>query len=73
MRLLCCVAAVMLFAASGDAGARDLQTLRASTHADSVSLHTAKRDSTIPESSGVALLGTGLLGFASVIRRRFVD
>lgn len=73
MRLLCCVVAVILLGAGGSAEARDLQTFRASAHANSASLHAVKRDSTIPESSGVALLGTSLLGFAGVIRKRFVD
>lgn len=73
MRLVCCVAAIILLAASGSAEAKNLQTFRASAHSSAAFPHTVKRDLTIPESSGVALLGTSLLGFAGVIRKRFVD
>lgn len=73
MRLVCCVVAVILLGAGGSAEARDLQTFRAGAHSNSASLRHEKRDSTIPEPSGVALLGTSLLGFAGVIRKRFVN
>lgn len=73
MRLVRCVVAVILLAAGGSAGATDLQSFRAGAHANSAASHAATRGSTIPESSGVALLGTSLLGFAGVIRKRFVD
>jgi hypothetical protein len=76
MRLLCCVVtAVMMLAAGGSARADGGQTFEASAHdASSRSaplLRSAKKKSGIPEGSGVALLGAGLLGFAAVMRRRF--
>jgi hypothetical protein len=74
MRFVCCVVAGILFAASRSADAKVLQTFNAGAHSISnVSARSAKRYSTIPEPSGVALLGTSLLGFAGAIRKRFVD
>ena len=73
MRLLC-VAAVAMFATSWAARAAGLQTSNADAqHGKNTSPSYSKSRIVIPEPSGVALLGTGLLGFAGVIRRRSAD
>jgi len=74
MRLVCFVIAAILFVAGRTARGSVSKTLGVGVHSGyNAALRSAKRDSTIPESSGVALLGTSLLGFAGVIRKRFVD
>jgi hypothetical protein len=78
MRLVCCVVtAAMMLAAGGSARADILQTFDASGHEAASSsaplLRSARKKPAIPEPSGVALLGMGLLGFAAVMRRRFLS
>jgi len=73
MRLVCCVIAAIVFVVGGSAQASVSKALRVGAHSGyNSSLRSAKRSSTIPEPSGVALLGTSLLGFAGMIRKRFV-
>lgn len=74
MRMFCCVIAAIAFAEGGFAEASVVKTMGAGAHSGyNAALRSAKRESTVPESSGVALLGTGLLGFAGLIRKRFIE
>lgn len=77
MRTLCCMTAAMMLAAGVSAHADVERTVDASVHRSNPRitasyLQSRKAKPTTSEASTVALLGASLLGFAGLMRRRFM-